>query len=216
MLESLEWRATGLSGPRPSLQRQAEKDFTNARMKASWRRIWASLRRHPGSNDLLCFERVRRERGAVDQAYVGMQSVSVSKIVGSVGRCGDFDRAFLPAKGYLRERWQGISRMLRRSGTLPPVSRYKVGGSYFVLDGNHRVSVASYHGIERIDAQVTEFYVRAVQETRQIGPPEHRDDTEKVAHGARDAVSSRGGAGPLLDQAAQRARRGDEVWRPRR
>jgi hypothetical protein len=37
------------------------------------------------------------------------------------------------------------------------VSLYKVGGFYFVLDGHHRVSVASYHGVEWIDAYVTEF-----------------------------------------------------------
>jgi hypothetical protein len=36
---------------------------------------------------------------------------------------------------------------------------YKIGGSYFVVVGNHRVSVARYHGIEWIDAQVTEFCV---------------------------------------------------------
>jgi hypothetical protein len=38
-----------------------------------------------------------------------------------------------------------------------PVSLYKVGGVYFVLDGHHRVSVASYHGVVWIDAYVTEF-----------------------------------------------------------
>jgi hypothetical protein len=37
------------------------------------------------------------------------------------------------------------------------VSLYKVGGFYFVLDGHHRVSVASYHAVEWIDAHVTEF-----------------------------------------------------------
>jgi hypothetical protein len=37
------------------------------------------------------------------------------------------------------------------------VSLYKVGSFYFVLDGHHRVSVAHYHGIEWIDAEVTEF-----------------------------------------------------------
>src|SRR3712207_8720491 len=42
----------------------------------------------------------------------------------------------------------------RRSSDL---SLYKVGGFYFVLDGHHRVSVASYHGVEWIDAEVTEF-----------------------------------------------------------
>ena len=37
------------------------------------------------------------------------------------------------------------------------MSLYKVGGFYFVLDGHHRVSVASYHGVGWIDAYVTEF-----------------------------------------------------------
>ena len=37
------------------------------------------------------------------------------------------------------------------------MSLYKVGGFYFVLDGRHRVSVAHYHRVERIDAYVTEF-----------------------------------------------------------
>ena len=37
------------------------------------------------------------------------------------------------------------------------MSLYKVGGFYFVLDGHHRVSVACSHGVEWIDAEVTEF-----------------------------------------------------------
>ena len=41
------------------------------------------------------------------------------------------------------------------------MSLYKVGGFYFVLDGHHRVSVASYHGVEWIDAYVTEFRARS-------------------------------------------------------
>ncbi len=40
---------------------------------------------------------------------------------------------------------------------LPALSLYKVGGTYFVLDGNHRVSVARYQGVEMIDADVTVF-----------------------------------------------------------
>jgi len=40
------------------------------------------------------------------------------------------------------------------------VSLYKVGGFYFVLDGHHCVSVASYHGAEWVDAKVTEFGAR--------------------------------------------------------
>ncbi len=37
------------------------------------------------------------------------------------------------------------------------MSLYKARGFYCVLVGHHRVSVASYHGVEWIDAYVTEF-----------------------------------------------------------
>ena len=46
------------------------------------------------------------------------------------------------------------------------MSLYKVGGFYFVLDGHHRVSVASYHGVEWVDAEVTEFGVGLWSERR--------------------------------------------------
>ena len=44
-----------------------------------------------------------------------------------------------------------------RGEELPPVSLYKLGDAYFVLDGNHRVSVARFHGVSALDAVVTEF-----------------------------------------------------------
>jgi hypothetical protein len=40
---------------------------------------------------------------------------------------------------------------------LPAVSLYKIGEAYFVRDGNHRVSVARYHGVVEIDAEVVEI-----------------------------------------------------------
>jgi hypothetical protein len=46
------------------------------------------------------------------------------------------------------------------------VSLYKVGGFYFVLDGHHRVSVAAYHGVKWIDAEVTEFAAAGLQSNR--------------------------------------------------
>ena len=38
---------------------------------------------------------------------------------------------------------------------VPPVSLYKIG-MYFVLDGNHRVSIAKEMGLDTIEAFVTE------------------------------------------------------------
>ena len=49
----------------------------------------------------------------------------------------------------------------RAAWPLPlPVRLYKLGGSYYVEDGNHRVSVARYQGVKWIEAEVTEFYPR--------------------------------------------------------
>ncbi|MDQ3638234.1 MAG: hypothetical protein M3426_09605, partial [Actinomycetota bacterium] len=97
--------------------------------------------------------------GITNQVYVGMRTVEVSKIVGSVGRHRDFDRAFLPSKPGLGERWKRIDQMMRR-GEIPPISLFKIGDAYFVNDGNHRVSVAHQQGIEMLDAEVTELRTR--------------------------------------------------------
>ena len=75
-----------------------------------------------------------------------MRTVPLSQIGSSVGRCSEFDGDFMPAKASTEDRWKRIDRAFHRGEQLPPVSLYKVGGFYFVLDGHHRVSVASYHG----------------------------------------------------------------------
>ena len=139
---------------------QADKDFTRARRKAFLRRIGAFLRRDPGSNRLLSFEEVKSALGALEQVYLGMRTVPVKKIVGSVGRHRDFDRAFLPSKGGLETRWKRIDQMMHRAEELPPISLYKMGDAYFVRDGNHRVSVARQLGVEMIDAEVIELRSR--------------------------------------------------------
>src|ERR671926_1761556 len=139
---------------------QADRDFTRARRKAFLRRLGAFLRRDPASNRLLSFDEVRRVLGAVEQVYLGMRTIPVEKIVGSVGRHRDFDRAFLPSKEDLGERWKRIDRMMQRAEELPPVSLYKIGDAYFVRDGNHRVSVARQLGVEMIDAEVIELRSR--------------------------------------------------------
>jgi hypothetical protein len=133
---------------------QSDRDFSRARRKAFLRRIGAYLRRDPGSNQLLSFDEVKGALGAISQVYLGLREVPVSKIVGSVGRHRDFDRAFLPSKPDLGTRWRRIDEIMHRAEELPPVSLYKIGDAYFVQDGNHRVSVARQQGVEMIDAEV--------------------------------------------------------------
>jgi hypothetical protein len=140
-----------------SLEEQVDKDFSRARRRALLRRIGARLQRDSASGGLLCFDDVRKFPGATGRFYRGMRTVPVGQIAGSVGRCSEFDRDFMPAKASVEERWKRIDRAFYRGEELPPVSLYKVGGFYFVLDGHHRVSVARYHSVEWIDAEVTEF-----------------------------------------------------------
>jgi hypothetical protein len=196
---------TGLVHSTSNLRAQAEKDFASARRKALLRRIGAFLRRDRGSNRLLSFEEAERELGAARQVHLGLRDVPVSKIVGSVGRYGDFDGAFLPSKGYLGERWKRIDRMMQRSGWLPPVSLYKIGEDYFVSDGNHRVSVSRYHGVGWIAAQVIELHDQNPSTSRRQDSREHRVDRQdhgrsKARRGAAQRVRLSGRSTSAIGQ----------------
>jgi hypothetical protein len=141
-----------------SLEEQVDKDFRLARRKALLGRVGARLRRDNASEWLLlCFDDLGKIPGAAGRIHRGMRTVPLSQIGGSVGRCSEFDSDFMPAKASAEDRWKRIDRAFHRGEELPPVSLYKVGGFYFVLDGHHRVSVASYHGVQWLDAYVTEF-----------------------------------------------------------
>ncbi len=107
---------------------------------------------------LLGFDEVRRAHRARNRLSLGTRAVEVSKIVGSVGRREDFDHGFMPVKESLRSKWKRVDLAFHRGDELPPIRLYKIGSCYFVEDGNHRVSVARYQGVEMIDAEVTEFY----------------------------------------------------------
>ena len=143
-----------------NLEEQVDRDFTRARRRALLRRIKARLRKDLTCNRLLSFDEVRGSLGAFSKVYLGMRVSPVEKIVGSVNRYRDFDRTFLPTKASLETRWKHIDRAYHRAEELPPVRLYKIGEKYFVVDGNHRVSVARYQGTEMIDAEVIEIRPR--------------------------------------------------------
>ena len=95
--------------------------------------------------------------------------------MGSVGRCQDFDGTFLPLKKSMGQRWGRVDSAYHRGEELPAVSLYKIGEAYFVRDGNHRVSVARYHGVVEIDAEVVE--IRGQMRTDAAQSTEHMTDT---------------------------------------
>ena len=139
------------------VEEQVDRDFHRALLKASLRRWRDRLRGEPAHRRLLSFDEAKAALARSRQAYRGMGTVEVEKITGSVGRYRDFDGSFLPLKVGLGDRWSRIDRAYHRGVELPAVSLYKIGDTYFVRDGNHRVSVARYHGVAAIDAEVVEL-----------------------------------------------------------
>ena len=132
--------------------------FETARRKAFWREVFSFLRGRP--NRLLPWDEVCDKLHVRGRVYRGVQAVPVSKVIGSVGRYQDFDRVFLPTQDVTAGRWRSIARAHYADVSLPPVQLYKVGDAYFVLDGNHRISVARERGVEFIDAEVIEVEAR--------------------------------------------------------
>ena len=130
----------------------AREDFTHAYFKGFIRAMQSWMRRE--NNDLLPYDEVRKHIPMRGQYYVGLQQIETDKIIGSVSRFNDFDRAFLPRQTHTRGRWESIDRAYFQDVILPPIDVYKVGDAYFVKDGNHRVSVARERGQAYMDAYV--------------------------------------------------------------
>jgi hypothetical protein len=141
-----------------NLEEQVDLDFTLARRRARLSRLKeVVLRRSRGTRStLLSPEQTRRGVPASGSMYRGRRTVEVSRIVGSVGKHEHFDPNFMPLSKASKEKWKRIDRAFRLGVELPAVSVLELGGDYFVIDGNHRVSVARFHGVEWIDAEVTE------------------------------------------------------------
>ena len=139
------------------IERSARDDFREARRKAAVEQVLANLKGE--SIALLNFSKVSEDLKPTAVDELGLQEIPLDAIVGSVGRYQDFTRSFLPMSDDDRERWLGVQAHVRRHG-LEPIKVYKVGDAYFVIDGNHRVSVARQHGGDTILATVIEVKTR--------------------------------------------------------
>ncbi len=146
---------------------RAFADFNAARTKAVFHELLALLTGRP--NKLLAYDEVREKLRLGGPIYRGVQTIPLRQVVGSVNRYKDFDRAFLPLQAHTADRWRRVSRAWYEDVSLPPVLLYKVGDVYFVVDGNHRVSVARDQGQEYIDAEVRECQVK-VPVTAELQP----------------------------------------------
>lgn len=110
------------------------------------------------------FDTPKEKYGLTDSIDLGLRTVPVEEIVGSVNRWRDFDARFRIKNRSTMYRYIRIKQAVERGQIMPPVILYKVRDKYYVVDGNHRVSVAKEVGQTYIDAEVVEFFPPANSE----------------------------------------------------
>lgn len=135
-------------------RQMAIQDFQAARQRASVQEILARITGK--STQLLSYEEFAEKLKLRIRTERGRQQIPLDAIVGSVGRYTDFTRTFLPRRTEDRDRWAGVKTAMEEGQGLPPIDVYKVGDVYFVIDGNHRVSIARQEKFKTIEANVTE------------------------------------------------------------
>jgi hypothetical protein len=107
----------------------------------------------------------------------GEAMVPISQIVGTVEPTRYFDRQFRPTSDDVRPRFQRIAAEIRSGHGMDPVGLYRCSGSYYVLDGHHRIAVARALGQRSVCALVTE-----VRLNNPAPPVQHQDRPDPPGH----------------------------------
>lgn len=136
----------------------AVEDFKRARRTGAMQQMMARLTGK--SADLVAYDDVCRAVKSSDGIKQGVREIPLDAIVGSVGRYQDFTRDFWPKNDSDEERWVRVKTAVNDMVGMSPIDVYKVGDVYFVIDGNHRVSIARQLGSDTITARVTEVKLR--------------------------------------------------------
>jgi hypothetical protein len=135
------------------LQKIATRRFWRLVAGASWHRLKTRLQH--GQLGLLSLNDAAEGISSNSSRHLGTMAVPISLIRGSEGKGSDFDVEFRPLKPLVRDRWVSVAVAYLQGKSLPPVELIKVGDTYFVRDGHHRISVARAFGQQDIDAVVT-------------------------------------------------------------
>lgn len=124
----------------------------SVRWHARLGRWYALLTQRPYT--LLSLSQVEARGVPQRNRFVGVCTVPVCQIRGSEDRSADFDPKFRPLHDRTRGRWLSVATARLMGVTMPPVTLIQVGGTYYVRDGHHRISVARAMGQESIEAEV--------------------------------------------------------------
>jgi hypothetical protein len=176
------------------VQQDVRDDFDRARRRASWVKMAGWLLGRPASRNRLAVlgevasapgaggpgRRLEYERvGRLGPA--GEAMVPISQIVGTVEPTRYFDRQFRPTSDHVRARFQRIAVEVRSGRGMDPVELYRCDGSYYVLDGRHRIAVARALGQRSVGALVTEVRLNNPGPAAPVTPEGDADENAGAA-----------------------------------
>ena len=143
------------------------------------------------------FDEVLGNHPLATQRLIGLRTVRVEQIVGSVGRAGNLRDDFRPHRWRESARYGTMLRLMTEGAMLPPVSLYELLNEYFVLDGHHRVGAAREIGMSFIDADVVQFLPRGDSPARRLSQERARFE---LTTGLRDIELRDPGGYPRLQR----------------
>jgi hypothetical protein len=133
------------------VEQDVRDDFDRARRGANWTKVAGWLLGRPAGRNRLAVLGEVTSLGPAGEAMV-----PISQIVGTVEPTRYFDRQFRPTSEHAWTRFQRIAVEVRAGRGMDPVELYRCSGSYYVLDGRHRIAVARALGQRSVWALVTE------------------------------------------------------------
>lgn len=123
-------------------------------MKNSIADAWNRWR---NKDKLKSFKENQLAEEAYDAKDLGIKTVELSRIVGSVGRYLDFDSSFRIKSDIPSQRMERVKKAMLEGRSLPPVALYQIKDEYYIMDGNHRVAVSKALGRKTVNAHILEF-----------------------------------------------------------
>ena len=146
---------------------------------------------------LKSFNEELTSHGLATQRLIGLRTVRVERIVGSVGRADNLRADFRPHLYRESTRYKTILQLMERSAALPSVALYELLNEYYVLDGHHRVGAAREIGMTFIDADVVQFLPNEDSPARKLSVERASFEFNT---GLRDIELREAGAYPRLEQ----------------
>src|SRR5690242_15329115 len=103
-----------------------EDDFNRARRRQVLARLAGWLRGQPRHvSRILVLDEVVAALGWRGEHYLGLQTIPLDTVAGTVDSRRDFDRKFRPTSNRVRPRWERLDLAQRRGVFLPPIDVYR-------------------------------------------------------------------------------------------